>query len=224
MIKNHQTTIGILEKGVQERDSTRIQLLGPEALLEETKFKRLNTDDANTIAETHEVESYLFYTVERHTETEIVSVERGVGKLEKEGKAHFINRLLPISRGKTAENLLPSAQISDFEETRDTFLVIGTSAPSNINELLFLPHSVASTNAEGVQTTPIPENCLLGRREGDIEALDNTEVGEVLGNVSLKRITLAPSPVPTDPANGMMFFNENIREIQVYIDGEWRSL
>src|SRR5690606_37515455 len=110
--------------------------------------------------------------------------------LEKEGENYYINRLVPISQGKRPDALTLGTKIADFEETRDTYLVIGTASPSNINELLFLPHSVVSSNTKGVQTTPVPENSLVGRLDGDIEALNNIDLAQLLGNVSLNHIRL----------------------------------
>lgn len=224
MIKNHQTTIGILEKGIQEANSTRIQLLGPQALLTEPKFSTLNLADAKTIADNHTENSFLFYIVEKHTENAIVGVEKGIGKIEKEGDKWFINRLVPISQGKTASALTVGVQIADFESSRDTFLTIGTSAPSNINELLFLPHSVVSSNSKGVQTTPVPENSLVGRTEGDIQALDSTELAYLIGRVLLNHIRLAPSEPPSDPQPGMFYYDTELETFRGYDSNGWRNI
>lgn len=220
-IKNHQTTIGIIEKGIQEANSTRIQLLGPQALLTEPKFNTLNLTDAQTIAQNHVIDSFIFYTVEKHTQNALVSIEKGIGKLEKEGDNYFIRRLVPISQGKNVNSLSIGKGIADFESTRDTFLTIGTSAPSNINELLFLPHSVATSNAKGVQTTPIPLNSLLGRLNGDIEAIDIEGLADLLGNVSLKRLKLAPATEPTDPTSGMIYYDITRRTLRQYNGTVW---
>ena len=178
-------------------------------------------DDAKTIAETHAVGTYIIYNVQQNTENEVISIEKGIGQLEKEGNVYYINRLLPISRGTSPNSLLPATQIADFEATRDTFLTIGTSAPSNINELLFLPHSVVSSNNKGLQTTPISENCLVGRLEGDIEALDITELAELLKDVSPKHIKLAPSGRPENPTEGTIIYNEAYGAFEKYDSNGW---
>ncbi len=220
-MKNHQTRPGIVEKGIQEANSTRIKLLGPQSLLSEVKYSNLNLKDAQDIASKHDVGSLLFYTLERHTENLVVGVEKGIGRLEKEGDSYYINRLVAIFRGKRPDSLKLATKIADFETARDTYLVIGTSAPSTIQEMLFLPHCIVSSNERGIQTTPIPENSLVGRLEGDIEALNYTELAELLGNVSPKLITLAPSGRPENPKEGTIIFNETTRVFEKYDRNGW---
>lgn len=223
MIKNHQTTIGIVEKGIQEANSTRIKLLGPEALLSEAFYRDLNLIEAQNIASNHVLDSYLFYILEKHTPAAIVSVEKGIGKLEKEGENYYINRLVPISQGKRPDVLKLGLKIADFEATRDTYLVIGTTAPSNINELLFLPHSMVSSNDKGVQTTPVPENSLVGRLDGDIEALNNIDLAQIIGNVLLNHIRLAPSQEPTEPSTGTIYFDNVSNKFLGYDGTQWKE-
>lgn len=221
-MKNHQTTIGIVEKGIQE--NKKIKLLGPESLTAESKFAQLNVLESKTIAQTHEVGAFIYYTLEEHSQSSIIRYEKGLGRLEKVENNYYIDRLTALSQGKFGESPTNNQQIADFESDRDTFLVIGTSAPSNIYEALILPHSMVSSGGSGIQITPIEQNSLVGRLDGDIEALNLNEVAELLGNVSLNAIRLAPRNRPDSAETGTMYFDQDLNRLCYWDGTNWREI
>jgi hypothetical protein len=213
-IKNHQTIPGIVEKGIQEANSTRIELLGSESLIEEARFRYLSV--GNRIHEEHEVGTQIFYIIENNTQNAVVAIEKGIGRLEKEGEKYFINRLRAIVQGKTGNSIGTATGLTDFEDARETYLSVITSSPSNINEMLFLPNSVATTSATGPQTTVMAENSLLGRLTGNIQSLDSTDLSPLLGDVSLNQLRLSPTSRPLKETEGTIYLDSELNVLKIF--------
>ena len=219
---NHQTKVGILEKAVPIANSNKVKLLGSEALLEHAKYS--NSNITENISENHEKGTYIFYFLENHTENDIIGYEKGVGKLIKEENDYFIDRVFPFVYGTDIENLQTASRPAEFSTSPNTFLVIGTIGPSNILEALFLPHAVVSTSSNSIQTTQLSDNTVIGRLTGNVEALDQTKLGQLLSGASLNLLRLAPSTRPQNPLPGSIILNQETNDLEIFKEGSWRLI
>ena len=205
--------LGVMEKGCQSSDPNIIELLGPDAIKDFPRFQYLDVSGVQTFDEAFGEDTACFYVLEKYNNSSLLYYERGLGYVE----SGNLVRDIPLAQGLDPTQLEPPSTVRPlFECDSDELLVATAKFPTSYLEALLSPHSVLTSTDEIPQITVMPSGSILGRLDGNIEAIEAIELAEstflkntlsnYTGNVSAKGLTLAPITRPTSPQNGTIYF------------------
>jgi len=164
-------------------------------LLEAPLLQKANSNfssffpEEDSLRKTIDPDTTFFYTLEHidiallddgRKQKAALAVERGIGRIVKQKKRYFLERQKYFYQDGNS----PYSNKDEFLCFEDnTYLVIGSYAPANPNEVYALPHSVAYTADYpfSPQILQLDNNSLLGRYNGDIQSIDQQELQQILG-------------------------------------------
>jgi len=133
------------------------------------------------LTENFTLDELFFYEITEYKTTtkspdNIYQIERGIGCLKKDGKNLYIDRIKPLSNemGKTHK-------FCDFKEGKKLF--VSTYVPKDYRELFSLPNTIIATEVGGCPSpVEMQEKTLLGRLNGTIQSIDQSEFMEFIGD------------------------------------------
>lgn len=156
-------------------------------------------------------DNFFFYIAEKHSKNDLLYREKGLAKQ----KNDRIERIYPLS----------SSKLYNFTTKGDELAILYTYVPVNYAELLVLPNSLITSNDDSIQITSMPEYSLLGRLGESIEALEINELGDLIGRVQPKQLTLAPlDHRPLSPTTGTIIFNNETGNFEGFNGNKWIAL
>jgi hypothetical protein len=216
-------------------DNRRFKLESIESIKNFPPFANLQLNIETTFADAFGEDSVIFYEVHKYNLEKIVYVERGLGRLE----GNYFVRDKVVSRGIDTAHFIPSENPTpkDIPQSSDELIVLLTYYPENYQGALLVPNSVITSSSNLVQLTTLPNNSLLGRLDGDIEAVTFHELQEsapfvdvvkkvlkAIGTVFAKALTLSPRKRPKRAQKGTLIYNKDTDCVEVYNGTEWRSI
>ena len=185
-------TQGVVEIAIKTPNNQMVRLDGYSRLNSIEKFKYLNTDNAKTFAEVYNDNELVHYVLEQHTPTGVSYCERGIGYVCLTDKDAYLIRDNVICDGDPNDLRPTGNKLPHIPESKDSVLIASTYYPVSYLEALLSPHCVLISTEKGPQLLEIPQNHILGRLDGDIEAIDINSLAELLGDVLAKGSTSAP--------------------------------
>tara|TARA_Y100001963_G_C6761284_1_gene439590 strand:- start:626 stop:1417 length:792 start_codon:yes stop_codon:yes gene_type:complete len=159
-------------------------------LLDAPLLKKANSNfgeffpEEESLRKTIDPDTPFFYTIEHigfeNDKKTVFALERGIGKIVKKRKKYFLERENCFFQEGFA---LEVDKDGLFQFDNDTYLVIGSYAPSNHNEVYAIPHSIAYTSDYpfSPQILQLDDQSVLGRLDGDIQSIDQEELKQILG-------------------------------------------
>ena len=199
-----------------------------------------------------------YYTIEQfdgcHSQRKMLAFERGIGILE--GKKHRVLRRLFLFENHTEHKTDDGVNSEGFLQFEDNaFIVIGTYLPDNYIDMYLLPFSVVcATESFRPEPVQIEPSSLLGRTDGDVQSINQEELGLILGHkhligslaqttapilvgssyfelvgkssiLSSDHLILKPSPRrPRNRETGSIIFNNKTKCFEGFDGTKWRPL
>ena len=172
------------------REDNRIELLDVSFLKEAGSFMYNQILEEDSLRKVIDPELNFFYTITSfegsRREKRQTSGEKGIAHIIKEKDKYFLKRTHLYARARE-EGLFDASTEDGFSAyDLDDYLIIGCYMPNNFTELFILDNSILCTS-EPLTPHPVQleENCLIGRLDGDVQAIDNKELALILGHEHL---------------------------------------
>lgn len=235
-----------IELGKQDRQVSKIELLGIEALAEKDEYvKKLL--DSNIICQDNLFkncvgpEYYTFYEATlSHKDSHKLS-EFGIGQIIEEDGRVFLNRtnLLYVSYdGQNDTNNLRK-KLNNLNCCEHDILTIKSFIPTSFQDLLFTDNCIiTSTGLRSPDSVHIQEHSLVGRTNEDLESIPLSQVSEIIiedikqankqlilqsNLLSVKGLQLRP--VQGCPEKeGVMRYNKQNKSVEFFDGKYWNTL
>jgi hypothetical protein len=212
--------------------------LGPEKIRENPRFQDL-TEIGYEFKTAYGEDAEIFYAAEIHDEKEMLFYEKGIAKLIVDGDESFLVREKILAFGKSPLELCRhnARKLTDLSTAVNQHLIVTSYLPQSYLEALIQPNCVITSSDSGLNVIRMQEGSLLGRNDGQIEALtakelpscsffreavekiimDQMAIPKVLPNV----LKLEPRKRPKDPEKGMIIFNETTNNFEKFDGFRW---
>jgi len=217
--------------------------------------------EEDSLRKSFDQDTGFFYTLETFDSLDINSrkltrKESGIARVKKSRDTFFLDRETALSSIESEE--VASCAMKDtngcFILPDDTSAVIGSYIPTNYIDLFYRNHSIiCSTDELSPSPVELTNNSVLGRLDGEIQALDSDDISLIISpdyvvktlqsnsdpilissdhfeltssksKLLLSQMVLKPRSKPRNKEQGLIFYNKSTNSLEFFDGTKWRKI